>query len=61
MCIKKKALKIANNWKKTHPNNLFASYAISALEGENIVNNQIFDYGCYKIYNINSITNIIVY
>ena len=39
---KEKALKIAHNWKKTHPNNLFASYAISALEGENIVNNQIF-------------------
>ena len=37
-----KALKIAYNWKKTYPNNLFASHAVSVLEGENIVDNQIF-------------------
>ncbi len=37
-----KAKEIAQNWYKSYPNNQFAVYAKSALEGENIEGNKIF-------------------
>ena len=33
---------IANNWCKSYPDNQFAIYAKSALEGENVENNKVF-------------------
>jgi len=38
-----KALKIAQNWQKTYPTNQFATYALSALKGETVENNQNFN------------------
>ena len=37
-----KAKNIAKNWYDSYPNNQFAVYAKSALEGENVENNKIF-------------------
>ena len=36
------ALKIALNWQKSYPNDIFANQAVSALKGDNIANNKIF-------------------
>ena len=37
-----KAKEIAQNWLKSYPDNKFAAYAKSALEGENIEDNKVF-------------------